>query len=138
MHLSLNVIVRMEPVEAGFLQRLDGNIDLGFSCAGANVETRWTLNTGVSYRARLYSTELTLASQLTERDDASRISRQSLLVAGLRELPRRWFTLALGLLQQNDELNLDLRSLVGRGSGRYNRAVQPHDGGGARRARPFA
>ena len=42
--LALVEIVAHLPLEAGFLQKLEGRIDLGFSFAKANLETRWTLN----------------------------------------------------------------------------------------------
>ena len=50
--LTLVEVVHMMPLEARFWQKLDGNVDLGFSFAKANLETRWTLNSEVDYRSR--------------------------------------------------------------------------------------
>ena len=106
------------PLEAGFLQKLEGRIDLGFSFAKANLETRWTLNSEVDYRSRRYSGKLTLASQLTTREDADTLSRQTVYATGYRVLSNRWFGVALGQVQENEELSLELRYVVGGGGGR--------------------
>jgi putative salt-induced outer membrane protein YdiY len=116
--LALVNIVHMMPLEARFWQKLDGNIDLGFSFAKANLETRWTLNSEVDYRSRHYSGKLVLASQLTAREDADTLSRQAVSLMGNRALANRWFALSLGQVQQNEELSLELRYLVGGGGGR--------------------
>jgi putative salt-induced outer membrane protein YdiY len=116
--LALANVVHMMPLEARFWQKLDGNVDLGFSFAKANLETRWTLNTEVDYRSRHYSGKLTLASQLTARDDADTLSRQALSLMGNRVLSNRWFALALGQVQENEELSLELRYVAGGGVGR--------------------
>ena len=108
----------MMPLEARFWQKLDGNVDLGFSFAKANLETRWTLNSEVDYRSRQYSGKLTLASQLTAREDADTLSRQALSLMGNRVLANRWFALALGQVQENEELSLELRWVAGGGAGR--------------------
>jgi hypothetical protein len=116
--LALSDVVHMMPLEARFWQKLEGRIDLGFSFAKANLETRWTLNSEVDYRSRQYSGKMTLASQLTAREDADTLSRQALSLMGNRALANRWFALALGQVQENEELSLELRYLVGGGAGR--------------------
>ncbi len=116
--LTLVEIVSMMPLEARFWQKLDGNVDLGFSFAKANLETRWTLNSEVDYRSRHYSGKMTLASQLTAREDADTLSRQALSLMGNRLLANRWFGFTLGQVQENEELSLELRYVVGGGAGR--------------------
>jgi putative salt-induced outer membrane protein YdiY len=117
--LSLDDVVRMEPIEASFWQRIDGRVDLGFSFAKADLETRWTLNGEADYRGRQFLMKTTVASQLTARDNADSLSRNDVAVSGTRLVGRRWFALALGQVQENQELSLDLRSVVGGGGGRY-------------------
>ena len=107
------------PIEATLWSRLDGNVDLGFSFNKAQLETRWTLNAEVNYRSRNYEGSVTLASQLTAREDADELSRNTLSLSGKRLFGQRWFGVVVGQLQENQELSLDLRSVVGGGAGRY-------------------
>ncbi len=116
--LSMDDVVRIVPIEATFWHRIDGNVDLGFSFAKADLETRWTLNSESAYRGRQYLVRAQLASQMTRRQDAERLSRNNLTLSGLRLLGRRWFTLALGQVQTNQELSLNARTVVGGGGGR--------------------
>ncbi len=117
--LQLADVIRVTPIGSSWWGRMDGNIDLGFSFTQASLETRWTLNAGATYRSRRYSTHGTISSQLTAREDAERLLRNTMTLSANRLLGGRWFTIGLGQLQQNDELDLDLRALGGGGFGRY-------------------
>jgi putative salt-induced outer membrane protein YdiY len=117
--LDMHAIIRITPLEATLWTRLDGNVDFGFSFNKADLETRWTLNAEVNYRSRNYEGAVALASQLTARDNAEELSRNTLSLSGRRLFGRRWFGVVLGQLQENQELSLDLRSVVGGGGGRY-------------------
>lgn len=117
--LDMHAIIRITPIEATFWNRLDGHVDFGFSFNKAQLETRWTLNGAVDYRSRNYEGSVTLASQLTAREDADGLSRNTLSLSGRRLFRRRWFGVVVGQLQENQELSLDLRTVVGGGGGRY-------------------
>lgn len=117
--LSMDDVIRITPLEAGFWHRIDGSIDAGFSFNKAELETRWTLNAAAEYRSRSYEGNASLASQLTIRDDAEELSRNTVSVAGRRVFKRRWFGVIFGQLQENQELSLELRSVIGGGAGRY-------------------
>ena len=117
--LDMDAIIRITPIEASFWHRLDGNVDFGFSFNKAELETRWTLNAAVDYRSRNYEGAVTLASQLTAREDADELSRHTLSLTGKRLFGQRWFGVVIGQLQENQELSLDLRSVIGGGAGRY-------------------
>jgi putative salt-induced outer membrane protein YdiY len=116
--LSLPEVVAMSPLGGTFWKRLDGSIDAGFSFTQANVQTQWTLNSKVSYRTRHWLTNLTGDSALTIREDADRQSRNTVTLATNRELKPLWAALAFTNLQQNEELGLNLRTVLGGGIGR--------------------
>jgi putative salt-induced outer membrane protein YdiY len=116
---DMRAIIRITPLEATFWTRLDGNVDLGFSFSKADLETRWTLNAEVNYRSRSYEGTVALSSQLTARENADQLSRNTLSLSGRRLFGRRWFGVVLGQLQENQELSLDLRTVAGGGGGRY-------------------
>jgi hypothetical protein len=115
----MDTIIRITPLEATLWTRLDGNVDFGFSFSKADLETRWTLNAEVNYRSRNYEGAVALSSQLTARENADQLSRNTLSLSGRRIFGRRWFGVVLGQLQENQELSLDLRTVVGGGGGRY-------------------
>ena len=116
--LALADITALVPIASRFWNRIDGNLDLGFSFAQANLEAHWTFNAGTTYRSSKYLLTSSLASQLTAREDADRTSRNTLSLNGSRLFDRRWFTMALAQVQQNEELDLELRTVVGGGGGR--------------------
>lgn len=117
--IDMGHVIRITPLEASFWQRLDGNVDLGFSFNKADLETRWTLNGQADYRSRNYEGTATLASQLTLREDTDKLSRNTLSLAGRRLFRRRWFGVVVGQAQENQELGLELRTVAGGGLGRY-------------------
>ena len=116
--LALADVIRITPMGSSFWARMDGNIDLGFSFTQAELETRWTLNSSTTYRSPRYRFKGSLSSQLTLREDAERLSRNTLTLSANRLVGERWFTIGMGQLQQNDELSLLLRALGGAGFGR--------------------
>jgi hypothetical protein len=117
--LPLEDVVRITPIEAGFWQRTDGHIDVGFNFNKASLETRWSLNADARHRTRRYDGKLVLASQSTRREDAEPLQRNSVSLVGNRFVGTRWSAIAVGQVQQNQELSLDLRTVVGAGVGHY-------------------
>src|SRR5262245_15723930 len=49
--LPLAELIRLVPIGSSFWNRIDGNVDAGFSFTQANVETRYTLNGNAQYRS---------------------------------------------------------------------------------------
>jgi uncharacterized protein DUF481 len=111
-------VVRITPIGASIWSRMDGSVDSGFSFTQANTETHLTLNASVSYRGPQNQLSATLSSQLTTREDVDRQLRSTLTLSGIRMRSDRWFRMAFGQFQQNDELSLELRSVAGGGIGR--------------------
>jgi len=116
--LRLAEVTSITPIGSSVWSRMDGNLDVGFSFAQANLETRWTFNAGASYRSRKYQFSATGASQLTAREDSDDISRHSVSVIANRLLTDQWFVTGISQVQRNQELNLDLRWVVGGGAGK--------------------
>jgi hypothetical protein len=117
-HLLLADVVRVTPLGGTFWRRLDGSMNGGFSFTEANVQTQWTFNADVSYRSRYWLSELSGDSSLTTQEDAERQTRNTLTLRTQRFLRPRWSALGFVQFQQNEELSLDLRSVLGGGIGR--------------------
>lgn len=116
--VPLTDVVALVPIGRSFWRRLDGTLDVGFSFAQANLETRATLNSTTNYRSQHYHLGLTLSSQVTTREDVEREYRADIHLNLSRYLSRRWYVIGWGAFQQNDELALDLRLVGGAGVGR--------------------
>jgi len=113
--LDTTSVVRVTPLKGSFWHRLDGSIDAGFSFTEANVQTQWTFDTSVSYRSRRWLSSLEADSALTTREDADRQTRSSLTLQSERFLHPRWSALGFSQFQQNEELALELRTVIGGG-----------------------
>lgn len=111
-------IVQIMPIGRSFWRRLDGTLDLGFSFAQANLDTRATLNGSITYRSQTRQLGASYASQVSTREDADREYRTDLHLNMSRYLATHWYAIAWGGFQQNDELTLDLRLVGGGGFGR--------------------
>ena len=110
-------VVRISPLGGTFWTRLDGNIDAGFSFTQANVQTQWTFNSSISYRSRRLLSTLDADSALTTQEDAERQSRNALGLQTQRFLKPRMSALGFAQFQQNEELSLLLRTVLGGGLG---------------------
>jgi hypothetical protein len=113
--VGMDTVVRISPLRGSFFDRLDGSIDAGFSFTQANVQTQWTFNTSVSYRSRRWLTTLDGSSALTTHEDADRQTRNSVTFKAARFLRPRWAAIGFVQLQQNEELSLNLRAVLGGG-----------------------
>jgi hypothetical protein len=114
----LDDVTLIVPLGTSIWSRMDGSMDAGLSLAQANRETHYTLNASGLYRSRRYRISGTLASQLTTREDADRTFRNTLTLNGSRLFQdNRWFLTMLGQIQQNEELDLELRTVGGGGVG---------------------
>ena len=116
--LQLGDVTSLVPIGSSFWNRVDGSMDLGFSFAQANLETHWTFNAGATYRSSRYRLSSSVASQVTAREDADGTSRTTVSLNGSRLLQHQWLITLLGQLQQNEELQLDLRTVGGGGVGK--------------------
>ena len=98
-----------------FWRRLDGSVAAGFNFTQANVQTQWTFDSSVSFRSQKWLVGLDAHSLLTSREDADRQTRNELSFEAQRFIRPRWSYVGLAQFQQNEELSLNLRSLVGGG-----------------------
>ena len=126
-------VVRIRRIKSSFWDRIDGSISLG-----ANYTRSSEIGQGspsASLRARRPAFELStdFSTTITVQPDQPDQSRTAFGVSYLRLMRNRWFVPAVGKLERNTDLGLDLRSSVGGGMGRYvlqtNRSVLSAAGG---------
>jgi hypothetical protein len=117
--LSLKNVIRISVLETTFWSRLKGYIEAGFSYQKADQFAEFTLGGEVSIRTKKWANKLSADLYLRRAKEGRDIYRNSTVYNLERIFPNRWAGAIFGTLEQNDELNLDLRGLFGVGIGRY-------------------
>ncbi|HKW14203.1 MAG TPA: DUF481 domain-containing protein [Candidatus Krumholzibacteria bacterium] len=110
-------VVSITPLEAGFWQRIDGSIAIGFSYTKATTIAQLNSDFNVRYRTPLRQVILDASNIATSQEGEDTKHREDLSLTYNRLFKGRWFaTLAAGA-QTNDELGLDLRASLAPGVG---------------------
>ncbi|HKA57939.1 MAG TPA: DUF481 domain-containing protein [Gemmatimonadales bacterium] len=117
--LDILRVVRIYPIGLGFWARVDGRLNLNVTFQRANKLRSVGLDLDAQHRTRLRLTELQSSTYFQAQEGAAQTSRNSLALSELRFLQARWLLTAAGQLEQNKELDLALRALVGAGGGRF-------------------
>jgi Protein of unknown function, DUF481 len=117
--LPLTDVVRITRLKrSSFFDRIDGYLDLGFSYAKSNETLQLTSALEAAYLLEDWAVYLKQDLFVQRQEGADRTSRWSIEPSVQRHLPERWLLYAEMQLQQNQELDLDLRTLVSPGVGR--------------------
>lgn len=118
--MSLDSVVHIVPLsEGGWRERIDAHVSVGLDAASANDDRQVTVSADIEYRDAMRSLSASYDAARTESANNPSSERQD-LDALYRWFPneRRFWALT-GALTRNDQLDLNLRTLVGAGSGRY-------------------
>ena len=113
--LALDRIVQITPIDESFWFQWDGSIDVGYTFSKAGDTTQLTLSGILKHRAESVDTTIDGSSYFSSKEGAEDTNRHSFGITVLRNLGQRWGVALLGHVEQNDELNLSLRSQVGGG-----------------------
>ena len=110
----------VQPIRPTFWGRLDGSIDFGLSFTQAETQTDYSLGAETKYTGRANVITAEVSSMLKIRGEDTTTNRQTLTFGWQRQLRwERWFGIAIGNFEHNDELNIDLRATGGYGVGRF-------------------
>lgn len=116
--VGMRDVVRIARIRATFVERTAGSIDVGFSLLGANDQFDLTLSGAAQNRTQNFLTEARL-SLLTRRIDGETSQRRNHFDLKSRRFVRnRWFALGTMEVEENRQLDLDLRVLLGVAPGR--------------------
>ena len=113
--LSMSSVVEITPIEAGFVKRTDGYVDLGFTFAKANAATTLHMDWQAHFRGPTWGGTIEGSSYLQRQDDADPTSRNHGALSAKRLVTGKVAGLAFFQATQNDELNLNLRTNLGIG-----------------------
>lgn len=130
---NMSSIIRIAPLEATFLDRLKGKLNLGFDYKKAHKSIQFSLGGNLSYRTVKYMRKLEFESSLDDRDDVERTSRNKVSFDVNRFLGLRWFLKGSIKYEMADEMDLNSRYTLALSGGRYmlqtNRMLFSADGG---------
>jgi hypothetical protein len=113
LEVPLGSIVTLTSIDSTFWSRLDGFLEFGFSFAKANSVTNYTLAAQVSYRGEKWASSFKLDSRSNSQDDAETTRRHQASLDLIRMFARTWYAGAFTQIEHNQELDLDLRWLLG-------------------------
>lgn len=117
--IDMQEVIRIGPAsERRFIEGLRGSVDAGFDFLSANDEIDWTINAELERRTQRRLTELAFNSLLRRRDDSTAQRRNHFEIGSRRFLENRWFVLGQLHLEEDRELDLDSRVLLGAALGR--------------------
>jgi len=116
--LDMDSVVSIYWVKESFWSRLDGSLDVGYGYTQQNGSTQFNLNTSVYQRQEHQYIRIDLESLFSTQDDADSTTRNTLEGAYHRRWTGKWFYLGAASVNQNNGLDLDLRTLASGGIGR--------------------
>ncbi len=112
-------IISMIPIEGGGRHAWDVEASLGYDFAKAGGVKHATLGLDMDFRSLVRVESLKFNTVITDSDTQDASRRTNLILRHTRLWKNRWFTNSSLSFDQNDELDLKLRSTLGMGGGRY-------------------
>lgn len=109
-------IVQITTMKNQFWQKIDGSVDVGLNYTKASDVLQFSFISSATYRSADYATRLDLSSIISDQE--GEISKNSDASIGFTYyFEGKWFANAQTKGQQNTELDLDYRILIGLGGG---------------------
>jgi len=112
-------VIVMSPIEGGGIHALDVDVSLGYNFAKAGGIESGNFGLNMDYRSLLRIESLNFNTTLSDSDTQEASRRTNLSLQHTRLWKNRWFSNGTLTFDQNDELDLELRSSIGGGVGRY-------------------
>jgi hypothetical protein len=110
-------VVKMYPVKSGFWNRLDLSTELGFSWDKGSKVGKYLVGVNAEYRDPKFITRANFSTEITTQEGRDNSARNVLSASHMVFRENKKFIPYFGKLEQNDELGIDLRALIGAGLG---------------------
>jgi hypothetical protein len=115
--VSLDDVVAMYPVESSFWDRLDVRANVGFAWDKASSVGKYSIGLDSEFRQPRALTRANLTTEITSLEGADDTRRANASITHIRFNRQKRFVSYFGNVESNDELGIDVRSLVGVGYG---------------------
>jgi putative salt-induced outer membrane protein YdiY len=117
--VKLMEIVRLEPVEKSFWERLDASVDLGYTLTKANDSRQSTARGALGYRSEDWRVGAQFSSVQNRTSDGPKTRKADALADYQHRAVKRWFAFVKGTFAMSDEQRLDARYTANGGIGNY-------------------
>jgi putative salt-induced outer membrane protein YdiY len=112
-------IVNIDSKKPTFWRQLQGSIDLGYSFTSGNSQSTLNADTNAAYRTRGWEATTSFDSTFSGQSGASKTNREDLQATFAKFLNRNSFLLGLSDFLHSSQQDLNLRTTLGGGYGRY-------------------
>ena len=112
-------VIGITQLQETFWGRTDASVDFGYSFTRANRAKDLNLGSEFTYRSTKFMGSFTYNSYIKGRQDLEDTARHDVGILFQRLYPNRWSAGLLSQFTRNEELDLDLRSLLGGVVGRH-------------------
>jgi hypothetical protein len=120
--LPILTVVRMTPIQSTFIERIEMNVDAGYSLAKANDLEQTNLGYDFKYRDQIRQLTLNFDTSVSSSESDPSSTRVFTNFAYRRFLTQgNWDPFGLGQIERNDELGIDRRQTLGGGMSRWLR-----------------
>lgn len=120
-NLNNTQVVKMTPIEEKGINRIDGDITLGYNFTKANEVLQVNFGLDLEYRTEVRILSLSSSATLTDSSENDPNQRETLSMDYRRLLKNRWLAGGGVTFERNDELGIDLRSSLRASGGRILR-----------------
>ncbi len=119
--VAMAKVVWMDPLklDAVRIRRWDGSVSAGFDATKANSDTSLSASFDARRRAEAFLLNFSGSVYARSQDEVEDTLRANFRTVYRGLLDNRWYWAALGSVERNDELGIDLRTLGGAGYGRF-------------------
>ncbi len=119
--LENHQVVTMSPIDQSGFRDIDVDVSAGYNFTKASDVQQFNFAINGDYRTRERIVSASLSSQFSDSDSNDRSQRNTLSLNYTRLRANRWLNDGSLRFEQNDELDLDLRTSLGTGVGRIIR-----------------
>jgi putative salt-induced outer membrane protein YdiY len=112
-------IVNIDSKKPTFWRQLQGSVDLGYSFTSGNSQSTLNVDTSAAYRTRGWEAATSFDSTFSGQSGASKTNREDLQATFAKFLNRNSFLLGLSDFLHSSQQDLNLRTTLGGGYGRY-------------------
>jgi putative salt-induced outer membrane protein YdiY len=115
---KMDSVVDIVPIKNKFWNRFAGSVSLGASYTKASTVGQINYNSEITYTTKKNITQFSWDGNFTTQEGKDNTQRQDITLMPNWNLKKRWFVNTMVGAEQNSELGLDLRMMVGGGMGR--------------------
>lgn len=117
--VKFDEVFEIEPIEHGFLKRLDGSLGFGLNFTQANGALQYNFDANAHYRTTGHYSTLSAQSIFNTQEEGEKSSQHYLQFLMAQVARGQWGTFELGQIQSNPNQGYDQRFVIGGGASNF-------------------